>query len=146
MTKQELSDHVELRKRLAASLELLASLEAAAGPGAQKLDGLPRAPGIRDRVGDCASAIADAKEDIARTEAKIARSESAVVAFISTIGDLQTRTIFRLRFLGGMSWKEVATATGGGNTESGVKNICYRYIARGGPARMGRPPKQKGGE
>lgn len=146
MTKQELSNHVELRKRLAASLELLASLEAAAGPGAQKLDGLPRAAGIRDRVGDCASAIADAKEDIARTKAKIARSESAVVAFISTIGDLQARTIFRLRFLGGMSWKEVATATGGRNTESGVKNICYRYIARGGPARMGRPPKQKGGE
>ena len=131
MTKQELSNHVELRKRLAASLELLASLEAAAGPGAQKLDGLPRAAGIRDRVGDCASAIADAKEDIAR-------SESAVVAFISTIGDLQTRTIFRLRFLGGMSWKEVATATGGGNTEGSVQKICYRYLEAHAGKREGR--------
>ena len=138
MTKQELSNHVELRKRLAASLELLASLEAAAGPGAQKLDGLPRAPGIRDRVGDCASAIADAKEDIARTEAKIARSESAVVAFISTIGDLQARTIFRLRFLGGMSWKEVATATGGGNTEGSVQKICYRDLEAHAGKREGR--------
>ena len=132
MTKQELSNHVELRKRLPASLE------AAAGPGAQKLDGLPRAPGIRDRVGDCASAIADAKEDVARTEAKIARSESAVVAFISTIGDLQARTIFRLRFLGGMSWKEVATATGGGNTEGSVQKICYRYLEAHAGKREGR--------
>lgn len=129
MTKQELSHHVELRKRLAASLELLACLEAAASPGAKKLDGLPRASGIRDRVGDCAAAIADAKEDIARTEAEIARSESAIVAFISTIGDLQARTIFRLRFLGGMSWKEVAATIGGGNTEAGARMVCYRYLA-----------------
>ena len=128
MTKQELSHHVELRKRLAASLELLACLETAARPGSQKLDGLPRAPGIRDRVGDCAVAIADAKAEIARMEAEIARSESAIVAFISTIGDLQARTIFRLRFLGGMSWKEVAEATGGGNTEGSVQKICYRYL------------------
>ena len=99
MTKQELSRHVGLQKRLAADLELLASLEAAAGPGAQKLDGLPHAPGVRERVGDCAVAIADAKEEIARTEAEISRSESAIVAFINTIGDLQVRTIFRLRFL-----------------------------------------------
>lgn len=138
MTKQELSHHVELRKRLEADLELLASLEAAAGLGAQKLDGLPRAPGIRDRVGDCAAAIADAKEDIARTEAEIALSESAIVAFISTIGDLQARTIFRLRFLGGMSWKEVATATGGGNTEGSVQKICYRYLEAHAGERDGR--------
>lgn len=128
MTKQELSHHVELRKRLAAGLELLASLEAAAGPKAQRLDGFPRAPGVRDQVGDCAAAIADAKTEIARTEAEIARSETAIAAFISTIGDLQTRTIFRLRFLGGMAWKEVATATGGGNTEGSVQKICYRYL------------------
>lgn len=128
MTKQELSRHVELRKQLAADLELLASLEAAAGPGAQRLDGLPHASGIRDRVGDCAVAIVDAKEEIARTEAEIARSESAILAFIGTIGCLQTRTIFRLRFLSGMPWKEVAAATGGGNTEGSVQKICYRYL------------------
>lgn len=128
MTKQELSHHVELRKRLAASLELLACLEASACPGAQKLDGFPRAPGIRDRVGDCAAAIADVKEDIVRTEVEIARSEPAIVAFISTIEDLQARTIFRLRFLGGMSWKEVAAAIGRGNTEAGSRMVCYRYL------------------
>lgn len=128
MTKQELSHHVELRKRLAA-----------AGPRAQRLDGLPRAPGIRDQVGDCAAAIADAKTEITRTEAEIARSESAIAAFISTIGDLQTRTIFRLRFLGGMSWKEVATAIGGGNTEAGARMACHRYLeahARKGAGRQ----------
>lgn len=138
MTKQELSRHVGLQKRLAADLELLASLEAAAGPGAQKLDGLPHAPGVRERVGDCAVAIADAKEEIARTEAEISRSESAIVAFINTIGDLQVRTIFRLRFLSGMTWKDVAVAIGGGNTEAGVRMVCYRYLAAHAGTREGR--------
>ena len=138
MTKQELSRHVGLQKRLAADLELLASLEAAAGPGAQKLDGLPHAPGVRERVGDCAVAIADAKEEIARTEAEVSRSESAIVAFINTIGDLQVRTIFRLRFLSGMTWKDVAVAIGGGNTEAGVRMVCYRYLAAHAGTREGR--------
>lgn len=129
MTKKDLSYHWELRKQLAGDMELLASLEAAAGPGAQRLDGLPHAPGVRDWMGDCAAAIADAKSEIARTEAELAKSEAAIAAYIDTIADLQTRTIFRLRFLGGMAWKEVAATIGGGNTEKAVQLRCYRYLA-----------------
>ena len=100
--------------------------------------------GTADLVGCLAAEIADMRETISRREADVARLEAAVVAYIQTIEDSQTHMIFRLRFIHGMAWKEVATAVGGRNTESGVKNICYRYIARGGPARMGRPPKWKG--
>lgn len=64
-------------------------------------------------------------------------------ASISTIKDARTRMIFHLRFICGMTWKEVAT-TIGRISDSGVKAICYRYIARGRPARMGRPPKKPG--
>lgn len=140
MTKEELSRHVELRKQLAADLELLTSLEVAAGPRVQHLDGMPHAPGVRDVVGDLATEIADVKTEISQLEAEIARSEAAIVDYVNSIKDAQTRMIFRLRFIRGMSWKEVA-ATIGWITESGVKSIYNRYIARGGPARMGRPPK-----
>ncbi len=143
MTKEELSHHVELRKQLAADRELLASLEAAAGPRAQCLDGMPHAPGVRDATGDLAAEIADVKTEISELEAEIARSEVAIMEYISTIKDAQTRMIFRLRFIRGMAWKEVA-ATVGWITESGVRHICRRYLARGGPARMGRPPKKSG--
>ena len=44
-TKQELSHHVELKKQLAADLELLASLEAAVGLRVRHLDGMPRQKG-----------------------------------------------------------------------------------------------------
>lgn len=142
MTKQELSHHVELKRQLAADLELLASLETRASPRVQHLDGMPHAPGVRDVVGDLAAEIADLKTEISELEAEITRSERKIVNYITSIKDAQTRMIFRLRFIRSMSWKEVA-ATIGWISESGVKSIYNRYIARGGPARMGRPPKKQ---
>lgn len=139
MTKQELSYHVELKKQLTADLELLTSLEAGDGPRVQHLDGMPHTSIVRDVVGDLAAEIADLKTEISELEAEIARSECAIINYIGTIKDARTRTIFRLRF---MAWKEVA-ATIGWISASGVKAIYDRYIARGGPARMERPPKQR---
>lgn len=137
MTKQELSYHVELKRQLAADLELLASLETRAGPRVQHLDGMPHAPGVRDVVGELAAEVADLKTEISELEAEITRSEKAIMDYIATIKDARTRTIFRLRFIQGMVWKEVA-ATIGWISESGVKAIYGRYIARGGPAVSGK--------
>lgn len=144
MRKQDLDCHLELRQQLEKEREMLAALEAAAGPRTQRLNGMPLAHGVGDPVGCLAVEIADMRETIIRREAAVARSEVMVAAYIQTIEDSLTRMIFRLRFIRGMAWKEVAAAIGGRNTENGVKNICYRYMERGGPARMGRPPKQKG--
>ena len=144
MTKRELDEHLELLQHLESEREMLAALETAAGPRMRHLDGMPHAHSVSDPVGYLAVEIADMRETITRREAAVARSEVVVEAYIQTIEDSLTRMIFRLRFIRGMVWKEVAAAIGGGNTEAGVKMACYRYIARGGPARMGRPPKQKG--
>lgn len=143
MTKQDLNCHLELLQMLAEDLELLASLEAAAGPKIQRLDGMPHAHGISDPVGNLAAEIADMRETVARRKAAVAKSEETIATYISTIEDSQTRMIFRLRFIRGMSWKEVAATIGGRNTEAGVKAVCYRYIARGGSAKMGRPPTRR---
>ena len=104
---------------------------------------MPHAHGISDPVGNLATEIADMRETVARRKAAIAKSEETIATYISTIGDSQTRMIFRLRFIRGMSWKEVAATIGGRNTEAGVKAVCYRYMARGGPAKMGRPPTRR---
>lgn len=143
MTKQDLDCHLELLQMLAEDLELLASLEEAAGPKIQRLDGMPHAHGISDPVGNLAAEIADMRETVARRKAAVAKSEETIATYISTIEDSQTRMIFRLRFIRGMSWKEVAATIGGRNTEAGVKAVCYRYIARGGSAKMGRPPTRR---
>lgn len=127
MTKQDLNHHLALRQRLEEARELLASLEAAAGPRAQQLDGMPHASGISDRTGDLAAEIADARAVIDGLQAEIACSETAAASWIGSIDDMQTRMIFRLRYIRGLSWKDVAALIGGGNTDRSVRLRAYRY-------------------
>ena len=52
MTLRELSIYYKLHERLERNREMLSSLSAAAGPGAQVITGMPHAPGVSDKVGD----------------------------------------------------------------------------------------------
>ena len=61
MTLQELSKYYKLHERLERNREMLSSLYAAAGPGAQVITGMPHAPGVSDKVGDLAAELWDCK-------------------------------------------------------------------------------------
>lgn len=128
MTLQELNKHFELREKLAKAHEMLDALRAAACPGAQVLTGMPHATGVKDKVGDLAVEIADMDERIEFLESEIKASEASILPFIKSIDDDQTRLIFRLRFIRGLTWKEVAAVVGGRNSEDSVKMVCYRYL------------------
>lgn len=52
--------------------------------------------------------------------------------YISGISDSMTRQIFTLRFVDGLSWRQVAFGVGGGNTEDSVKKTVYRHIKKSG--------------
>ncbi len=128
MTLEELSGYYRLHTRLERNLEMLESLEAAAHPGAQAITGMPHASGVRDKIGDLAVEIADLKDRVLSLRKELDREEAKINRFISAIENDQTRTIFRLRFLRCLTWKEVASVVGGRNTENNVKIICYRYL------------------
>lgn len=128
MTLSELNQHLELVNELARARESLQALRDAAFPGAAVITGMPHTPGYKDKVGDLAAEIVDMEASIMQAEAKVKASEEKVNAFILAIDDNQTRLIFRLRFLRGLAWKEVATIVGGRNTEEAVKMVCYRYL------------------
>lgn len=51
-----------------------------------------------------------------------------VEKFISGIPDSQTRRIFMLRYVDGLSWNKVADKIGGGNTDDGVRKTAERYL------------------
>lgn len=129
MSLKELSRYYRLHMRLERNQEMLQSLENAAHPGAQSLTGMPHAVGVTDKVGDLAVEIADLKNRIRALQAELDREETKLNRFISTIENDQTRTIFRLRFLRCLTWKEVAAMIGGRNSEAGVRMICYRYLS-----------------
>lgn len=130
MTLEELNEYFHLLGQLNKARELLASLEAAAAPRSPQLDGMPRAPGYSDRVGELATEIADMRTRVAELENEERWEGIEVSRFIDGIPDDQARLIFRLRFLRGLCWGEVAAIVGGGNTENSVKCICYRYLRR----------------
>ena len=134
MTLNELNAHLELIEKLIKAQELLDSFWSKAHPGGQVLTGMPHSPGIKDRVGDLAAEIADMEDRIEYLKWEIAESEKPILVFIRGIDEDQTRMIFRLRFIRGLSWKEVSGTIGRWSTESSVKKECYRYLELHGDA------------
>lgn len=129
MTLQELNRNFELHVRLKKAKEMLQSLWDAAHPRGQVLTGMPHASGVKDKVGDLAIEIADLEERISYMEQEIACREQQISGFIQSIEDDYLRMIFRLRFMRGLSWKDVAAIIGGHNSEESVKSACYRYLS-----------------
>ena len=128
MTLEQLNELFDLREQLRRVLEMRQSFMDAARPGAQVLTGMPHATGARDKVGDLAVEIAHLDARAEEFQTSIAHRETAVEQFIQSIPDDRTRMVFRLRFMRGMTWQEVAEVFGGGNTETGMKLTCYRYL------------------
>lgn len=128
MTLQELTELFRLKEELANAEQILESLRAAAQPQAAKMTGMPHMSGVNDRVGDLAVEIVDTEKTIQSLNERITKTEKRVTAFISDIPDVQTRTIFRLRFIRSLTWKEVSSIMGRKYTVDSVKNRVYKYL------------------
>jgi hypothetical protein len=128
MTLQELSKYYRLHERLEQNKDMLSSLYAAAGLGAQVITGMPHAPGTSDKVSSLVIEIEDLKSRIDYLESRCAQEKKKLEEYIGTIKDDQTRMVFRLRFIHCMTWRRVAEAIGGKNTANSVKLICHRHL------------------
>lgn len=128
MTLQELNQFFRLVEQLNKACELLASLEDSAAPKSPVLNGLPGAPGYGDNVCALAIEIADMRARVEFLMNETEQKRREVERYINGIPEDQVRLIFRLRFLRGLSWGEVAAIIGGGNTKDSVRMVCYRYL------------------
>lgn len=128
MTLEDLNQHLGQIEELEKSQELLISLRNAAHPGAAVMTGMPHAPGVKDKVGDLATEIADLTEMIRHLEQQIAVQEPRILEFLTGVEDNRIRMMLRLRFVRGLSWKEVASIMGRWTTTNGVKSACYRAL------------------
>lgn len=130
MTFETLRHHCDLRQQLENHEDLLCELRHSAQAASHAPDGMPRTTGVSDKVGTLAIAIVDLEERIAYLKKTIAAEEEDISAWIGSIEDPLTRQIFRLRFLCGLPWADVAQTVGGRNTASSVKMVCSRYLDR----------------
>lgn len=128
MTLKELSQLYYLNREIEMDKRCLRELEAKALPGAQVLAGMPHASGVSDIVGNCAAEIADLRDIIESKHRRCLYERSRLERYINEIPDSTTRQIFKLRFVDGLKYDEIALRLGGGNTFEGVRKRVYRYL------------------
>jgi len=130
VTLAELNTYFQNVNNLARAESILENLQAAVGPQSPSLTGMPHTPGVKDTLGDLVVEIVDLQAQIEYFNSEIQKTKASVKRFVAGIDDFYIRTIFRLRFERAYSWKEVARAIGGGNSEDSVKSACYRYLKK----------------
>lgn len=127
MTLDILNDHLHTLWEYQAASERLEALKAVL-LGAQRFDGMPHGSGVSNKVEQLAIILSEQDGDVQRLGAELQRSQQIVKSWVDAIPDNHQKLIFKLRFLCGMSWGEVAKAIGGKNTQESVKMMCYRYL------------------
>lgn len=128
LTLKELSQLYYMDKLIKRTDELILRLESQLGLQSPALTGMPRAPGVSDKIGNNVPAKVDALRKAKQQKAEYEAAERRITAYIDSIDDLHIRLIFQFRFLDKMTWNDVADAVGGGNTEDSCKKLCYRYL------------------
>ena len=129
MTIKELSQLYHLKNEIALNGRHLEELEVKRGISGLNMDGMPHARGAAEsQVERLAAEIVDLKAIIHAEQIQCIHEQARLERFIAGIQDSETRTIFKLRFVDGMSWKEVAREAGAGNTPERVRQLCSRFL------------------
>lgn len=129
MTIKELSQLYYLDREIKREQCRLTELRTAATSTTARIFGLPGICSISDKTA-IAAMIADT-ETVIRAKMELAVVEyNRLNRYIASIPDSFTRQIIRLRFVDGLTWRQVAQNIGGNNTEDGVKKACYRFLAK----------------
>lgn len=129
MTLRELSQLYWLNREIEFDKHRLEELEQlATSPKSQQIDGMPHNTSGQDVIARQVAEIADLKAIITAKQQQCIYERNRLERYISSIDDSLTRQVFTLRFINGLSWRQVADCIGGGNTEQTVRRRTYRYI------------------
>lgn len=131
MTRKQLNKLLTMRMELR-ELERIRASFASIGPKARPVSDTPRARKLCDSVGNLTVEMIELDQRIDDLKERVAKREADAEAFMNQIPDVSVRMVFRLRFLRGLTWGEVAEAFGGNNTAESVRKMYSRYFD-GGP-------------
>lgn len=62
---------------------------------------------------------------------KLMEKREELEEYISTVPDSMMRMILTLRYVNGLSWRQVAAHIGGNNTADSVRKAAERFLAKG---------------
>ena len=134
MTEKELSGLYWLNRETERLQNELDELEEAIGPKAAALSHSPKAKGKRPFcVGDLAAEIADLKALIGLNLQKVRIERARLERYIGGIECAETRLIFRLRHVGGMTWRQIGMETHMDHTTAIRKHRAFLKLAPNAP-------------
>jgi len=128
MTRHELSQLYHLNREIEQDKQRLRELESAATNTNSRISGMPHASGISDKT-SLAVEIAYLR---GVTEAKIQQmyyEYNRLIDYINGIDDSYIRQVMSLRYVNGLSWRQISFSVGGRNTDDGVRKVCERFLA-----------------
>ena len=130
MTKKELSQLYYLKKEIKEQQNRIKELEAAATSCSSKIDGLPSGEGINDKIGNYAVQIADLKSLLDLNLKKSFYELNRLNRYIQSVEDSQMRMILTLRYVNGLTWRQIAKSlgvAGDGSTERKKLNRFFKH-------------------
>lgn len=128
MTVRDLEQLFYLSRVIDREKEKLEDLRSAAGLKSPLISDMPRAPGVRDKIGETVPAIIDQEAELIEKIRAYSETKKRLEDYIETVPIMRIRLILQLRYLDKKTWQEVADAIGGRETEYTVKQACYRYV------------------
>ncbi|UZQ49907.1 hypothetical protein [Clostridium kluyveri] len=112
MTKQELSQLYHLNREIEGMQTRLQELETLAVSCTGNITGMPKIPGISDKVGKYTAEIADLRSLLDISLKKCFHELNRLNRYINSVEDSRMRLILSLRYINGLSWKQVAFSIG----------------------------------
>lgn len=120
MTKKELSQLYYLNREIEQLTKQLKDLQQK-----RKIQGLPYID-----TEDIQTEIEDCKITLKTKQKKAMKEYNRLVKYIDGIDDSLSRQIIGLRYINGLSWKQVAFHIGGGNTPDSVRKVHDRWLLK----------------
>lgn len=131
MTVDELSQLCYLNREIEFDQERLRELERkASAPATPQMTGMPRTHDNASLIERYAAEIVDLQAIIAAKQIQCIHERARLERYIADIEDSELRWIFKLRFVNGLPWTQVAASMGEGFAMEAVKKRCYRYLRR----------------
>ena len=130
MTVRELSKLYYLNKLIERDTLRLSELENRLQPGGMNFNGMPRNPSPKNMMEEIIPLIIEIEERIRKEQEDYIRERMVIEDYIRSVEDYQIRLILSYRFVDLLTWNQTARMIGGGNTEDGVKKMCYRFLKK----------------
>lgn len=127
MTVKELSMLRGLMKEIKRDYAKLDEINARATSCSSNISGIPNKQSITDKVGKYSSEIADLQDTIKEKLKQSCEELKRLTEFINSVDDPVMRIILSLRFVDGLTWRQVAQKLGI-YTEDSVRLVCKRFL------------------